>query len=96
MKTTVFEKKKLNMDTLKKGATALTVAGTTALAGTLPVFAAEGGTAEDAVITGMTSAASSMTSLATKAVPVVVPILTAVIVVKFGLKLFKQLTGRAS
>lgn len=98
MKTTVFEKKKLNMDTLKKGATALAVAGTTVLAGALPVFA-EGptsGGAEDAVISGMTSAASSMTSLVGKAVPIVVPILTAVIVVKFGFKLFKQFTGKAS
>ena len=98
MKTTVFEKKKLNMDTLKKGATALAVAGTTVLAGALPVFAegASGGGAEDAVISGMTSAASSMTSLVGKAVPIVVPILTAVIVVKFGFKLFKQFTGKAS
>ena len=96
MKTTVFEKKKLNMCTLKKGATALAVAGTTVLAGALPVFAAESVGAEDAVITGMTSAASSMTSLVGKAVPVVVPILTAVIVVKFGFKLFKQFTGKAS
>lgn len=99
MKTTVFEKKKLNMDTFKKGATALAVAGTTVLAGALPVFAegpTGGGGAEDAVISGMTSAASSMTSLVGKAVPIVVPILTAVIVVKFGFKLFKQFTGKAS
>lgn len=98
MKTTVFEKKKLNMDTFKKGATALAVAGTTVLAGALPVFAEgpTGGGAEDAVISGMTSAASSMTSLVGKAVPIVVPILTAVIVVKFGFKLFKQFTGKAS
>lgn len=97
MKTTVIEKGRMKMNTLKKGATALAVGGSMMLAGALPVFAAEAGdTAETAITAGMTSAASSMTSLVTKAVPIVVPILTAVLVVKFGMKLFKQLTGRAS
>lgn len=96
MKTTVIEKGRMKMNALKKGATALAVGGSVMLAGALPVFAADGDTAETAIVTGMTSAASSMTSLVTKAVPIVVPILTAVLVVKFGMKLFKQLTGRAS
>ena len=94
METTVFEKSKQRMNMVKRSATALAVVGATVLAGALPVFA-EDTTADAAIVSGMTSAASSMTGLVTKAVPIVVPIMTAVLVVKFGMKLFKQLTGRA-
>ena len=95
MKTTVFEKGKEKVNSLKKGATALAVGGSLMLAGALPVFAEGSGSAEEAITTGMSSAATSMTGLVTKAVPIVVPIMTAVIVVKFGMKLFKQLSGKA-
>ena len=96
MKTTVFEKGKQKMNAIK-GVSAVALGSAVALAGALPVFAAEsGGCAEDAVVSGMTSAASSMTGLVTKAVPIVVPIMTAVIVVKFGMGLFKKLSGKAS
>lgn len=94
MKTTVFEKSKEKMSALKKGATAVVIGSSVALAGALPVFAEDTGV-ETAITSGMTSAASSMTSLVGKAVPIVVPIMTAVIVVKFGLSLFKKLSGRA-
>ena len=96
MKTTVFEKGKQKMNAIK-GAFAVALGSAVALAGAaLPVFASEGGGPEDAVVSGMTSAASSMTGLVTKAVPIVVPIMTAVIVVKFGMGLFKKLSGKAS
>ena len=97
MKITVFEKGKQKMNAIK-GASAVALGSAVALASAaLPVFAAEGGGgAEDAVVSGMTSAASSMTGLVTKAVPIVVPIMTAVIVVKFGMGLFKKLSGKAS
>lgn len=96
MKTTVFEKGKQKMNAIK-GASAVALGSAVALAGAvLPVFASEGGGADDAIVAGMTSAASSMTGLVTKAVPIVVPIMTAVIVVKFGMGLFKKLSGKAS
>lgn len=96
MKTTVFEKSKEKLATVKKGAAALAVGGSAILAGAMPVFAAEGGDgAVTAITSGMSSAATSMTDLVGKAVPIVVPIMTAVLVVKFGMKLFKQLSGRA-
>ena len=94
MKTTVFEKGKQKMNAIK-GVSAVALGSTVALAGALPVFA-EDATAETAIVSGMTSAASSMTGLVTKAVPIVVPIMTAVIVVKFGMGLFKKLSGKAS
>lgn len=80
-----------------KGASAVALGSAVALAGAaLPVFAEGSGGADEAIVTGMTSAASSMTGLVTKAVPIVVPIMTAVIVVKFGMGLFKKLSGKAS
>lgn len=94
MKTTVFEKGKQKMNAVKKGATALVIGSSVALAGALPVFA-EDTSVETAITTGMSSAASSMTSLVGKAVPIVIPIMTAVIVVKFGMGLFKKLSGKA-
>ena len=93
MTPTVYEKES-RFSKVKRAVTGLAVGGTMALAGVVPVFA-EAGTAEDAVITGMTSAASSMTSMVTKAVPIIVPVITAVVVVTFGFKLFKKLTGKA-
>ena len=96
MKTTVFEKGKQKMNAIK-GASAMALGSAVALASAaLPVFAESGGGADDAIVSGMTSAASSMTGLVTKAVPIVVPIMTAVIVVKFGMGLFKKLSGKAS
>ena len=96
MKTTVFEKGKQKMNAIK-GASAVALGSAVALAGAaLPVFAEGSAGPEDAVVSGMTSAASSMTGLVTKAVPIVVPIMTAVIVVKFGMGLFKKLSGKAS
>ena len=95
MKTTVFEKGKQKMNAIK-GVSAVALGSAVALAGAaLPVFA-EDATAETAIVSGMTSAASSMTGLVTKAVPIVVPIMTAVIVVKYGMGLFKKLSGKAS
>lgn len=94
MKTTVFEKGKQKVKALK-ATSAVALGSAVALAGALPVFA-EDASAETAIVTGMTSAASSMTGLVTKAVPIVVPIMTAVIVVKFGMGLFKKLSGKAS
>ena len=97
MKSTVFVKGILKMYAII-GAAAVALGSAVALASAaLPVFAAEsGGGADDAIVSGMTSAASSMTGLVTKAVPIVVPIMTAVIVVKFGMGLFKKLSGKAS
>lgn len=78
MKTTVFEKGKQKMNAIK-GASAVALGSAVALAGAaLPVFASEAGEGADAaIVSGMTSAASSMTGLVTKAVPIVVPIMTA-------------------
>ena len=71
MKTTVFEKGKQKMNAVK-AVSAVALGSAVGLAGAaLPVFAAEGGGAEDAIVSGMTSAASSMTGLVTKAVPIV-------------------------
>lgn len=95
MKTTVYEKGKTGLAKVKRLAAPLAVGATVAMTSVVPVFA-EDTTAEAAITTGMQSAATSMTGLVTKAVPIVVPILTAVLVVKFGMKLFKSLTGKAS
>ena len=65
MKTTVFEKGKQKMNAIK-GVSAVALGSAVALAGALPVFA-EDATAETAIVSGMTSAASSMTGLVTKA-----------------------------
>ena len=92
MKTTVYEKGKTGLMKAKRLATA--VGGALALSSALPVFA-EDATAETAIVNGMQSAATSMTGLVTKAVPIVVPIMTAVIVVTFGMGLFKKLSGKA-
>lgn len=94
MKTTVYEKGKNGLAKAKRLATATAVGGALALSSALPVFA-EDATAETAIVSGMQSAATSMTGLVTKAVPIVIPIMTAVIVVTFGMGLFKKLSGRA-
>lgn len=94
MKTTVYEKGKNGLAKAKRLATATAVGGALALSSALPVFA-EDATAETAIVSGMQSAATSMTGLVTKAVPIVVPIMTAVIVVTFGMGLFKKLAGKA-
>ena len=94
MKTTVYEKGKTGFAEVKRLAAPLAIGATVAMSSVVPVFA-EDASAESAVISGMTSAASSMTSLVGKAVPVIVPVLTAVLVVKFGFKIFKSLTGKA-
>lgn len=96
MKTTVYEKGKTGLAKVKRLAAPLAVGATVAMTSVVPVFAADETTAETAITAGMQSAATSMTGLVTKAVPIVVPILTAVLVVKFGMKLFKSLTGKAS
>ena len=90
-----YEDNKKRLGKEKCAVTGLAVGGTMALAGVVPVFAESPASAEEAVITGMTSAASSMTSMVTKAVPIIVPVITAVVVVTFGFKLFKKLTGKA-
>lgn len=95
MKTTVYAKGKRTLSNVKRNACALAAGTAVALAGAVPVLASESTSVEDAVISGMTSAASSMTSMVGKAVPVIIPIVTAVVVVTFGLKLFKKLTGKA-
>lgn len=96
MKTTVYEKSKTGFAKVKRFAAPLAVGATVAMSSVVPVFAEGESTAETAIVSGMSSAASSMTNLVGKAVPIVIPILTAVLVVKFGMKLFKSLTGKAS
>lgn len=96
MKTTVIEKSKTGLAKVKRFLAPLAIAATVATTSVVPVFASDGGTtAEQAVITGMTSAAGSMTSMVTSAVPIIIPVITAVVVVTFGFKLFKKLTGKA-
>ena len=95
MKTTVIEKGKKGLAKVKRFLAPLAIAATVAMMSVVPVFAESSTTPESAVISGMTSAASSMTNLVGQAVPIVIPVMTAVIVVVFGMGLFKKLTGKA-
>ena len=95
MKTTVIEKSKTGLAKVKRFLAPLAIGAAMAMTSVVPVFAEGPTTAEQAVITGMTSAAGSMTSMVTSAVPIIIPVITAVVVVTFGFKLFKKLTGKA-
>lgn len=95
MKTTVIEKGKKGLAKVKRFLAPLAIAAAMAMTSVVPVFAESPTTPESAVISGMTSAASSMTNLVGQAVPIVIPVMTAVIVVVFGMGLFKKLTGKA-
>lgn len=57
----------------------------------------EGGTVtmSEALVTGLTSVANDMTGVVTSILPVALPIIGAVLVVCFGIKIFKKIAGRA-
>ena len=48
----------------------------------------------EALGTALTSAASEMTAMVGTIVPVAVPVVTAILVVTFGIKVFKKIAGR--
>ncbi len=63
----------------------------------VPVFAAdENLTAiETALTTSFTKVGTSMTSIISKVIPIALPIIAAVMVVVFGIKVFKRITNKA-
>ena len=58
----------------------------------MPVFLAEASTdAAGAVISGLTAAASTMSSMITSVVPIALGVVGTVIAVKFGIRFFKSI-----
>ena len=58
----------------------------------MPVLLAEAGTdASTAVVNGLTSAASSMSSMIVSVVPIALGVVGTVIAVKFGIRFFKSI-----
>lgn len=57
----------------------------------MPVLLAEGADASTAVVNGLTSAASSMSSMITSVVPIALGVVGTVIAVKFGIRFFKSI-----
>lgn len=58
----------------------------------MPVLLAEAGTdASAAVVNGLTSAASSMSSMIVSVVPIALGVVGTVIAVKFGIRFFKSI-----
>ena len=49
---------------------------------------------KDAIVSGFTQTASDMTGVLTSILPVALGVVTAVLVVTFGIKIFKKITGR--
>lgn len=76
--------------------TKLIIAGTGVGVVALPVvaFAQETGTANAAVVSAMTTAASDMVATGNAIVPVALTVVTLMVAVTFGIKLFKRITGR--
>lgn len=68
----------------------------------MPVMLANAGTeaatvaekASEAVSTGLTSVAGDMGSMIVTIVPIALGVVAAIMVVKFGIKLFRNLTGK--
>lgn len=90
MKTLVFEKGKK----LRNRALVLAAGTALAVSTALPVLASESSSMEDAVVTSMTTTGASMTSMVSKVVPIVMPIIGGIIVIMFGIRLFKKLSGK--
>lgn len=58
----------------------------------MPVLLAEAGTdASTAVVNGLTSAASSMSSMIVSVVPIALGVVGTVVAVKFGIRFFKSI-----
>ena len=57
----------------------------------MPVLLSEGADASSAVVTGLTSAASTMSSMITSVVPIALGVVGTVIAVKFGIRFFKSI-----
>ena len=58
-------------------------------------FLVEGTTGAQAISDGLTTVAGDMTSIVSDVVPIALGIVGTVMVVTFGIKLFRKLTGRA-
>ena len=54
----------------------------------------EAATATQALTTALSGAATEMTNMVGTIVPVAVPVVTAILVVTFGIKVFKKIAGR--
>lgn len=61
---------------------------------TVPAFCTEQGTANAAVVSAMTSTAADMTATATAILPIALGVLSLYLVVKFGIKFFKGVSGK--
>lgn len=59
------------------------------------MFLAETTTAAGAIKEGLTGMAGDMTGVVTDVIPIALGIVGAVMVVTFGIKIFKKLTGKA-
>ena len=57
----------------------------------MPVLLSEGVDASTAVVNGLTSAASTMSSMISSVVPIALGVVGTVIAVKFGIRLFKSI-----
>lgn len=57
----------------------------------MPILLAESTDASTAVVNGLTSAASSMSSMITSVVPIALGVVGTVIAVKFGIRFFKSI-----
>lgn len=94
MKTVVFEKgKKMKHRVMAVAAGAALVVSTA-----LPVLASESGSTasmEEAVISSVSAAGVSMTNMVNAIIPIVLPIIAGIIVVKFGIRIFQTITARA-
>lgn len=58
------------------------------------VLLAEGGTVSQALTTALTTVASDMTGVITSVLPVALSVVGAVLVITFGIRIFKKITGR--
>lgn len=52
-------------------------------------------TATDALVAGLTQIGSDMSGMITKVLPIALGIIGAIMVIAFGIKLFKKFTGKA-
>lgn len=82
---------------IRYAVTGLTVAGTSAL---LPMvsYASESAASMDTVTSaltgGLTDVGTSMLNMVGKVVPIALPIVGAVMIVVFGIKVFRRVTGK--
>lgn len=87
-------------DILKKKALPAVTGAALAVSTCVPVFASEdAGTTLTAVETALnstfTAVGNSMISMVTKVLPVALPVMGALVLVKFGIKAFKSVTNNA-